>query len=61
MASNRPGTTTVNGLLAMEHGAFLSGTLKGSGTVKGNIISTGATVKPGNSPGILTINGTYTQ
>jgi len=55
------GTTTVNGLLAIAHGAFLGGTLMGSGTVKGNIISTGATVKPGNSPGILTINGTYTQ
>ncbi|MEK7750606.1 MAG: hypothetical protein AAB654_01725, partial [Acidobacteriota bacterium] len=37
------------------------GTLKGTGTITGNVTNTGGTVAPGASPGILTINGTYVQ
>ena len=36
-------------------------TLGGSGTVRALTIASGAFVTPGNSPGILTVNGNYTQ
>ncbi|MEX2172272.1 MAG: hypothetical protein WD851_23330 [Pirellulales bacterium] len=39
---------------------YTGGSLLGSGSVQGNVINQG-TVAPGNSPGILTINGNYTQ
>jgi hypothetical protein len=35
--------------------------LKGTGTVVGNVNNTGGAVAPGDAPGILTINGNYTQ
>lgn len=37
------------------------GTLGGSGTVGSVIVQTGGTVSPGNSPGILNVNGDYSQ
>jgi len=37
------------------------GTCGGSGTVGGDLINNTAMVAPGNSPGILTIDGNYTQ
>ena len=37
------------------------GTLKGTGTIVGNVNNPAGTVAPGASPGILTINGNYTQ
>src|SRR5262249_12112061 len=37
------------------------GTLKGTGTIFCSVSNTGGIVAPGNSPGILTINGDYTQ
>src|SRR5262249_49757131 len=37
-----------------------TGTLAGSGTVTGGLTNAG-TVGPGNSPGIVTVNGNYTQ
>lgn len=37
-----------------------SGTVKGDGTIDGNVISDGV-ISPGNSPGILTIDGNYEQ
>jgi hypothetical protein len=42
--------------------SFLSGVLEGSGTITGNVTNAGL-LKPGTatSPGLLTINGTYTQ
>ncbi|MBL8226619.1 MAG: hypothetical protein JNM50_14935 [Chromatiales bacterium] len=58
------GTTVVNGLLRAGVVEFLAGTVGGSGTIEytGGLTSAvtfGAdlTVQPGNSPGILTING----
>ena len=38
-----------------------AGTLGGTGTLASNIINTGGTLAPGNSPGALTIAGDYTQ
>src|SRR5262249_5051633 len=35
--------------------------LKGTGTIAGSVVNTAGTVAPGNSPGIITINGDYTQ
>ncbi|HVM19729.1 MAG TPA: S8 family serine peptidase [Egibacteraceae bacterium] len=37
------------------------GTFKGNGEVVGNVTNTGAVMAPGNSPGTLTVDGTYTQ
>jgi hypothetical protein len=59
----------VRGVLQLAPGATLTapgvqidleGRLNGSGTVLGNVNNLG-TVAPGNSPGILTISGDYTQ
>lgn len=62
--SQRQGDTVVNGRLTGDEVEFLGGTLSGSGLIvygSGGFsaaISTGAvTVKPGNSPGSLTIDG----
>jgi hypothetical protein len=58
------GSTVVNGLLRAGSVEFLAGTVGGSGTIEytGSLNSAvtfgaGLTVQPGNSPGILTING----
>ena len=48
-------TATVGGTGFANHGL-----LEGSGTISGNVTSDG-TVGPGNSPGILSITGSYTQ
>ncbi len=37
------------------------GTLKGNGSLTGSVHNTGGTVAPGSSPGILTIDGNYSQ
>ena len=57
------GSTTVNGTLDAGSNAvgIQGGTLAGSGTVIGEVTSSGA-VTPGDSgPGILTVTGNYTQ
>jgi uncharacterized protein (TIGR03437 family) len=57
------GTTTLNGghLCFGTPGQFQGGLLQGIGTITGNINNTGATLNPGQSPGLLTISGNYTQ
>jgi hypothetical protein len=57
------GDTIVNGQLTVEGGPFSlnGGTLQGSGTVTGEVDNFGGTVSPGNSPGLLTIDGDYSQ
>jgi hypothetical protein len=73
MSSAFTGTTTVSGgTLAVGDAANASavlggnvlvdtqGTLRGHGTINGNLVSDG-TVWPGGSVGVLTINGNYTQ
>ena len=52
--------TTVTGTLAAPRVDIQGGVLRGTGTVQGTVTNSG-TVAPGNSPGLLTINGTYTQ
>ncbi len=58
------GTTWVAGTLSSNETVTIStGTLSGTGTVSANL-SNAATVMPGTSatvPGILTVNGSYTQ
>jgi hypothetical protein len=60
------GSTTVDGLLRAGDIAFLGGTVAGSGTIEyvnslnvdgAVLFGPGLTVRPGNSPGVLTING----
>jgi hypothetical protein len=60
------GTTVVDGLLRAGSVEFLAGTVGGSGVIEYTdtltegaavVFGTGVTVRPGNSPGILTING----
>jgi hypothetical protein len=56
------GITTVNGSLNGNLVTIEGGTLKGSGTVTGDVtVGTTGTVHPGNSPGVLTVNGNYTN
>jgi hypothetical protein len=55
------GQTIVNGTLnSVPAVQIKGGTLSGSGTINANVIM-GGRLSPGNSPGILTINGNYTQ
>ncbi len=65
------GTTTLEGgVLSVEDAAgtkstgiyeVAGGTLGGIGTIEGNLINSGGRVKPGHSPGTITINGNYFQ
>jgi hypothetical protein len=57
------GRTTINGTLTLASPfALAGGVLSGSGgTVNGIVNNSFGTVSPGNSPGILTIAGSYTQ
>lgn len=53
------GTLTVDGTVSNENLTVDDGaTLKGSGTLTGNLINNGV-VAPGNSPGTLTVGGNY--
>ncbi len=55
------GTTTVNGTLSATGPVDIQGgALQGTGTVSANVSNAGQ-VNPGTSPGLLTVNGTYTQ
>src|ERR1700683_610980 len=55
------GRTIVNGTLnSVPAVQIQGGKLSGSGTINGNVVM-GGTIAPGNSPGILTINGNYMQ
>lgn len=54
------GTLTVNGTFTHGPGEFFQrGKLKGTGTVNGDRIINQGTTSPGNSPGMLTINGEF--
>jgi len=57
------GTMQINNALITDGGvaAFAAGIVAGSGAILGDVVNTGATVAPGNSPGTLTIQGDYTQ
>ncbi|MGE0351554.1 hypothetical protein, partial [Hydrogenophaga sp.] len=52
--------TQVNGTLTSSLVDLQAGTLLGSGTVIGNVVNA-AHVAPGNSAGVLTVTGAYTQ
>jgi hypothetical protein len=55
------GQTIVNGTLNSTATIQIEGgRLSGNGTINGNVVM-GGIISPGNSPGILTINGNYTQ
>jgi hypothetical protein len=63
-ASQSGGTTTVTGTLNFAPGNSIDltgGTLQGTGTISGAVVNTSGTVHPGNSPGVLSITGDYTQ
>jgi hypothetical protein len=56
------GLTTVEAGTELDGPAVLNGgTLNGTGTLGGPVTNNGGTVAPGASPGLLTINGNYTQ
>jgi len=57
------GTMTVNNVLSTGGGTIqgLAGAISGSGTVGGDLNNSGATVAPGNSSGVLAVDGNYTQ
>jgi autotransporter-associated beta strand repeat len=65
--STYTGNTNVNGGVLKVDGSITSntivshgGTLAGTGTVGGNVTNAGL-VSPGDAPGTLTVNGSYTQ
>jgi autotransporter-associated beta strand protein len=51
-------TIRVNGTIAGD--VTNAGTLTGAGVINGALVSSGA-LRPGNSPGILTVNGAFSQ
>jgi len=56
------GTLVINGNISTSNVTVLTGaTLGGSGTVGSLTVNEGATINPGNSPGILNVNGAYNQ
>jgi autotransporter-associated beta strand protein len=56
------GTLIVNGNISSSVTTVQSGaTLGGAGTVGSVTVNSGAFINPGNSPGILTVDGDYTQ
>ncbi|MBC8143355.1 MAG: hypothetical protein H7Y38_18160 [Armatimonadetes bacterium] len=56
------GAATINGVLSMGSNLFIlaGGTLGGDGTIIGDIVNTGGTIAPGNSPGTLSV-GNFSQ
>ena len=54
------GTLAVNGSVAGNVAVGAAGTLGGNGTIGGNVVNAG-TLAPGNSIGLLTVNGSYAQ
>jgi autotransporter-associated beta strand protein len=54
------GTLAVNGSIAGNVAVGAAGTLGGNGTIAGNVVNAG-TLAPGNSIGLLTVNGSFTQ
>jgi len=61
-AANIYGGFLVNDTFSAPGGltVFQTGLLGGSGVINGNVVNSGI-VSPGNSPGVLTINGNFTQ
>jgi len=55
------GITTVDGTLTASNVLIDGGILKGTGSITGSVVNNGGIVAPGNSPGTLTINGSYSQ
>lgn len=51
------GYTRINGTANVTTFNLQGGTLYGSGRITGNLVTTGGTVAPGNSPGTLTVDG----
>ena len=54
------GTLAVNGSIAGNVAVGSAGTLGGNGTIGGSVVNAG-TLAPGNSIGLLTVNGSYVQ
>jgi autotransporter-associated beta strand protein len=54
------GTLKINGSIAGNVAVGAAGTLGGNGTIGGNVANAG-TLAPGNSIGLLTVNGSYAQ
>jgi hypothetical protein len=55
------GLVQVDGTLQASPFSIVDGRVAGSGTITGGVANGGGTVAPGNSAGVLTINGGYAQ
>jgi uncharacterized protein with beta-barrel porin domain len=55
------GQLILNGSLAGNVTVGTGGIVGGSGTIGGSLTANGGIVSPGNSPGILTVGGNYTE
>jgi hypothetical protein len=58
---NVSGVLDASGSVTGSINLLAGGTLKGTGTIVGNVTNNGGTVSPGASPGTLTISGNYVQ
>ncbi|HKP93893.1 MAG TPA: hypothetical protein VJS88_08340 [Chthoniobacterales bacterium] len=63
LTNNSGGTIDFNGgTLQVDAGLDLNGgTLRGNGTIQGEVRNNGGVFAPGHSPGKITVNGNYTQ
>jgi uncharacterized delta-60 repeat protein len=59
MLSITGGTLLLNGVLTSDLDIGVAGVLRGTGTINGNVSGTGL-FSPGNSSGVMTINGDFT-
>ena len=57
------GTLAINSVVNADGGSVnaAAGVLTGNGTIEGDLVNSGGSVSPGNSPGILQVRGDYSQ
>jgi hypothetical protein len=57
------GTLKINNVVETSGGSILGagGSIGGSGQILGDLVNIGSTISPGNSPGVFTVAGNYSQ
>ncbi len=58
------GTIAINNILQSGNGGTLDcfdGVCSGNGTISGDVNNSGGTISPGNSPGVMNVEGNFTQ
>jgi fibronectin-binding autotransporter adhesin len=55
------GVINVDGAMHLTNVTLNGGVLKGAGMIDGNVVNNAGAIRPGNSPGTLSIGGNFTQ